>query len=120
LQFVPVAQARLVNTLKKLGIKTALTAGRTESFATLGHRGVPTSGVAAVLLYGMVVKAVANTTTTLWADGAVMPTIRQLSPRAARPSGDMVAVQPGASGRVAVRSQAGTTDLVVDVAGYFR
>jgi hypothetical protein len=58
--------------------------------------------------------------TTLWPDGAERPTIRQLSPRVARPSGDMMVVRPGATGRVAVRNQRGTTDLVVDVAGYFR
>lgn len=58
--------------------------------------------------------------TTLWPDGTTRPTIRQLSPRVARPSGDLVAVRPGASGRVAVRNQSGTTDLVVTVAGYLR
>jgi hypothetical protein len=120
LQFVPVRQARLVNTLTKTGITHALAAGVTETFASAGRGGVPASGVAALLLYGMAVKPVANTTTTLWTDGLVLPSVRQLSPRTARPSGDMLTVRPSATGRVAVRNQSGTTDLVVDVAGYFR
>jgi hypothetical protein len=120
LQFVPVRQARLVNTLKKTGIAHRLTAGVTETFASVGRGGVPATGVGALLLYGMAVKPAVNTSTTLWTDGLALPGVRQLSPRTARPTGDMLAVRPGATGRVAVRNQAGTSDLVVDVAGYFR
>ncbi|MGZ4589162.1 MAG: hypothetical protein ACXV2I_00020 [Actinomycetes bacterium] len=120
MQFVPLAQNRLVNTQKRVGLAGALAQGVTASFAAVGVRGVPATGVGAVLLYGMAVKSGANTVTTLWPEGTNRPTVRQISPRVARPSGDMVAVRPGATGRVAVRNQRGTTDLVVDVAGYFR
>lgn len=120
MQFVPLAQGRLVNTVKREGLAGSLTQGLTATFASVGVRGVPATGVGAVLLYGMAVRSQANTVTTLWPDGAERPTIRQLSPRVARPSGDMMVVRPGATGRVAVRNQRGTTDLVVDVAGYFR
>jgi hypothetical protein len=120
LQFVALAQGRLVNTQKRVGISRPLAQQVTASFAAVGLRGVPATGVGAVLLNGMAVRTAANTVTTLWPDGTAIPAFRQISPRVARPSGDMLAVRPGASGRVAVRNNRGTTDLVVSVAGYFR
>jgi hypothetical protein len=118
--FVPLRQARLVDTRENLGVTGTMTAGRTAAFQVLGKGRVPLTDVAAVLLQGMAVNPSASTTSTIWADGAAAPSVTQLSPQAARPGADMFVVQPGADGKVAVRNGAGTTDMTFDVTGYFR
>lgn len=120
LQLVPVTQGRLVSTAKNVGITGAMTSRRTATFTAVGTRGVPSTGVGAVLLYAVAGPGDANTYTTMWPEGTARPAVRLLSPRAGGRGADLVSVAPGATGLVAVRNAAGTSDLVVDVAGYFR
>ncbi len=118
-RLVPLRQTRLVDTRTDVGINGALTSGRTATFAVLGKAGIPSSGVAGVLLTGLALNATRNTTTTLWPAGSYRPGIRQMSPLQARPSGDLMVVRPGTSGQLSVRNALGTTDLTVDAVGYF-
>lgn len=119
LQYLPLPPARLVRTATDVGITGPLTAGRVASFPVTGRRGVPATGAAAVLLSAMA-SASADTSLAVWTDGRALPGTRPLRPRAGRPAADALAVVPSAAGLVAARSTAGTTQLVVDVAGYFR
>jgi hypothetical protein len=118
--FVPLRQARLVDTRADVGLTGAMTAGRTAAFPALGVAKVPSTDVAAVVINGMALNPTASTTNTLWAEGASRPAVTQLRPQTATPGGDMFVVSPGAGGMVAVHNRAGTTDMTFDVGGYFR
>jgi RHS repeat-associated protein len=117
--FVPLSPARIVNSSTGLGVADGLGAGETDSFSPLGVGGIPASGVSAVALNVQSGAPTADSYLTVWPDGETRPALSSLEFPAGVAVSQLVQVKLGANGRVAVRNSAGSTQLYVDVAGYY-
>ncbi len=84
-----------------------------------GLGGVPATGVTAVVLNVTAVSPSAGTYVTAWPTGETRPPASNLNvpPGDVRPN--LVIVKVGAGGKVSFYNDAGTTDLIADVAGYY-
>ena len=118
--FTPVVPARLLDTRDGTGTpQGALCAGMSLTLQVTGRGGVPTSGVAAVVLNLTATNPTAATYVTVWPDGSVRPTVSNLNPAAHQTIANRVIVKLGTGGRVDFYDAAGHTDLIADVSGWF-
>lgn len=126
--FVGVVPARLWETRQSNGLLTVdgesqgtgrLGAGATYSLRVTGRAGVPASGVAAVALNVTAVDPSAPSFLTVYRSGAPRPLSSNLNLAPGRTLPNMAIVPVSADGRVDVYNHAGTTDVVVDVLGWF-
>jgi hypothetical protein len=85
----------------------------------LGAGGVPPSGVSAVVLNLTATRPTTKTFLTVWPAGQPRPDASSLNVVAGQSRPNLVIAQVGADGRVAVFNEAGTTDVLVDVLGWF-
>jgi hypothetical protein len=113
---------RSVDTRSGLGARRGkLGAGASLAIALTDRVGIPATNVAAI---AMTVTAVAPASTggvTTWADGYEQPGTRSMSYVAGQNTSVLVIAPVGPDGRVAFYNwSSGSTDLVVDVLGYFR
>lgn len=126
--FVPVAPARVLET--RPGVTNGTTdgvsngTGRVAPDTTLplqisGRAGVPPTGAGAVALNVTAVDPSAPSFVTVSPAGAPRPTASNLNLAPGRTLPSMVIVPLPADGRVELYHFAGTTDLVVDVLGWF-
>ena len=81
-----------------------------------GVGGVPATGVTAVVLNVTAVGASAGTYVTAWPTGETQPLASNLNLPPGRHSPNLVKV--GAAGKVSFYNDAGTVDLIADVAGW--
>jgi Arylsulfotransferase (ASST) len=118
--FVPVAPARVLDTRSGTGApKAAVGANATVHLQVLGRGGVPAAGVSAVVLNVTVTRPSRAGVITAWPDGSTRPTASNLNFVPGQTVPNLVVVQVGANGKVALRNtSAGSTHLVADVAGY--
>ncbi len=118
-RFVPVTPARVMNTSTGFGIRRgAVPAHRTVTFAVAGRGGVPSTGVAAVLLDVSAVGPSRAGFVTAFPAGAIRPRAQTADFTAGRSATGLVAV-PAGRGRVAVyNGSPGTVNLTADVVGY--
>jgi len=87
---------------------------------TISNRGgVPSSGVGAVALNVTATAPSATSYVTVWPAGAAQPNASNLNLRAGVTTPNMVIVALGAGGQISLFNEAGTTDLIVDVLGWF-
>ena len=78
---------------------------------------VPTDSLAVVNFTG--VGATAPTHLTMWPSGQARPETSNLNLVAGSATANLAMVQPGVGGKVTVANHAGSTDLVVDLLGWF-
>ena len=83
-----------------------------------GVGGVPATGVTAVVLNVTAVGASAGTYVTAWPTGEAQPLASNLNlpPGDTRPN--LVIVKVGPGGKVSFYNDAGTVDLIADIAGW--
>jgi uncharacterized protein (DUF1501 family) len=93
--------------------------GAQVEVAVLGVGGVPASGVTSVAVNVVSVAATEPTTMTVWPSGGVKPNVANVRSLANRAVPNLVIVQVGANGRITIANEKGSTNLVVDVAGYY-
>ena len=114
---------RIVDTVTGTGgSATPFSAGQVRTYNVLGTGGIPVSGVGAVLIDVAVpsTTSTAGTNITVWKSGDIKPSTANLRVTTDTvPRSNTVAVAVGADGAIAVASSAGTTDLNIDVQGYF-
>jgi hypothetical protein len=116
---VPLPPARLVDSRIGQGLAGRLAAQATSAVRVNGVGGVPSSGVAAVLLTVTVVQPQAVGHLTVWPSGTVRPDTSNVNFQAGQDIATTVLVAIGGDGRVDVFSgTTGDLDLVVDVSGY--
>lgn len=100
------------------GAGQALGPGASMAVQVAGVAGVPTTASAVVLNV-----TVTDTTglgyLTVWPDGATRPTASVLNWTPGKTVADLVTVGVPADGQVDVYNSAGTTDVIVDVEGYY-
>jgi alpha-tubulin suppressor-like RCC1 family protein len=84
-----------------------------------GRGGVPATGVGAVVLNVTAANSTASSFITAWPTGATMPNASNLNfvPGSIVPN--LVTVPTGTNGQVSFHNQSGSTDLIVDVEGWF-
>jgi hypothetical protein len=84
-----------------------------------GRGGVPSAGVAAVVLNVTATNATAPSFVTVWPAGAPRAPTSNLNVVVGRAVPNLVVAKVGDGGRVALYNDAGAVDLIADVAGWF-
>ncbi len=120
--------ARLLETRLGAGLVTidgqfqgvgALNADRTFDLSVLGRGGVPATGVGAVALNVTVTEPTLGSFLTVFPAGQLRPTASNLNMSTGKTVSNMVIVPVGVNGRISIYNLAGTTQVVVDVLGWF-
>jgi RHS repeat-associated protein len=115
--FTPLTPARLLDT--RLGGGPVGPGGQLN-LTVLGAGGVPSSGVSAVVVNVTATNATAPTFITVWPTSATRPTnASNLNVVAGQTIPNLVMVGVGTSGNISFYNNAGSTDLIADVVGYF-
>ncbi len=119
--FHAVPPARLLDTRNSAGLPNAgsrLGAGTVLNIAVTNFDGVP-AGASAVVLNVTAVNPVGNGFVTAWPMGMPVPATSNLNltPGVIKPN--LVTVKVGANGQVSLYNQSGSTDLVVDIDGWY-
>ena len=115
----PLDPVRLLDTRSGLGAAKAPVYGASSvSVQVAGRGGVPSSGVAAVVLNVTAVGPSAGGFVTAWPSGTTRPTASNLNYLAGRVIANQAIVRPGSDGKVTLYTSA-TTHLLVDVLGYY-
>lgn len=113
--FTPVSPARVLDTRAS----GAVGARASVDLTVLGRGGVPSSGVTAVVLNVTATRPSARTYITVWPTGSARPDASNLNVVAGQSRPNLVIARVGADGRVSLYNDAGTTDLLADVVGWF-
>ena len=114
--FHPRTPTRIADTRIGLGAPGPLGAGQSASIAAPS---VVDSTTGALALNVTAVAPTASTFVTLWPSGVKMPTISTLNPAANQTVANAAIVTLGDARKFSVFNQAGTTNIVVDVAGTY-
>ncbi|MGE0304812.1 MAG: RCC1 domain-containing protein [Acidimicrobiia bacterium] len=85
----------------------------------LGRGGVPSTGVSAVAVNVTVTKPTAGSVLTVWPTGSAMPGASNLNFSVGQTTPNLVVAKIGTGGRISIYNLYGTTDVIVDVAGFF-
>jgi hypothetical protein len=114
-RFAPVLPTRILDTrsTQQLGPNLALT------LAIAGNGPAPNAGVLAVVLNVTVAGPTAPSYLTAWPDGEFRPLASDLNFRAGATIPNMVVVKVGSDGKIDLYNAAGSTDVVVDVMGWY-
>ncbi len=120
--YVPLTPARIADTRLNSGEPYSgdtLGPGATLDIQVTGMGGVPSSGVAAVLMNVTVTDTTAASYLTVYPQGQSQPLASNLNWVAGDTVANRVVVPVGPTGQIAVFNQFGQADVVVDVDGYF-
>ena len=113
-----ITPARLVDTRTGVGASRSQVNGRTEiSVQVAGRGGLPSTGVSSAVLNVTAVKARSAGYLLVYPSGSSRPTASNVNYRRGQTVANQVVSKVGTDGRVKVYSS-GTTDVLVDVAGY--
>lgn len=116
--YYPLAPKRLMDTRSGLGApKAKIGPGKKVDLQVTGRGGVPSSGVGSVVLNVTVVGPTAGSFLTLYPAGESRPTASSINFAKSWLGSNSVTVKVGSGGKVSVYNHAGSTDVVVDVAG---
>jgi hypothetical protein len=114
----PLTPSRLLDTRSGLGGSTTLGAGQTLNLSVLNQGGVPASGVEAVVLNVTATNATSGGYLAVYpAGGSAQSSSVNFGRGQTVPN--RVIVSAGASGQISVYNAAGSTDVIVDVGGWF-
>ncbi len=118
--YTPVSPLRVLDTRNGTGGYDApVGPGGTISLQVTGADGVPASGVTAVVLNVTATDTTASSYVTVYPDGTTRPLASNLNFTAGDTIPNLVTVPVGADGKVDFYNNAGSTDLVADLAGYY-
>jgi alpha-tubulin suppressor-like RCC1 family protein len=117
--YAPLSPARVLDTRFGPGTTGPIGPGQTRNVTVAGVGGVPATGVTAVVLNVTAVGATASTYVTAWPTGEARPLASNLNVPPGDTRANLVIVKVGASGQVSFSNDAGTIDLLADVAGYY-
>ncbi|MGE0726686.1 MAG: hypothetical protein AB7O92_25265 [Acidimicrobiia bacterium] len=114
-EFYPMTPKRLLDTRDSAPLGPG---GSTNLQVAGGSSGVPANAIAVVLNVTGVVPSQA-TFLTVYPTGSAKPTVSNLNPAAGDIVPNLTTVKVGTSGNVTLYNEAGTTNAVVDVMGYY-
>ena len=95
------------------------TDGETRDLPVLGRGSVPSTGVGAVAVNVTAINPSATGFLTVFPTGSTRPTASNLNTAAGRTLPNMVIVPVGADGKISIFHFGGTTQLAVDILGWF-
>ena len=114
--YVPVPQSRVLDT--RAG--AAVPGGGARTVAITGHNGIPASGVGTVALTVVALDHTNAGYLTVYSDGTTRPAVPSVTFSAGYTRDNHVLSRPGADGSVVIfNGSSATTDVIVDVSGYF-
>lgn len=118
-EFTPLSPTRILDTRSGVGgIKVPV--GQTPvSVQIAGQGGIPSTGVKTVVMNVTVVGQSANSFLTVWPSGLARPNISNINYSAGKVISNQATVRIGSDGKVLLASGSGTTNVVLDVAGYY-
>jgi hypothetical protein len=124
--FTPTAPARILdtragqNTVDGRYVATgAIGAGQSMKIAILGRNGLPTAGVDSVSLNVTAVTPAAYGHLTVYPTGTSVPNASNLNFYAGTVVANAVIAKVGADGSISVFNSAGSTDVVIDITGWY-
>lgn len=119
-QYHPLNPVRIMDTRDGTGGVPVARLGANGSMNAqiTGQGGVPSTGVAAVVLNVTVTNATAGSYLTVWPTGIPRPLASNLNFVAGQSVPNLVEVAVGLNGQVSIYNAYGTTDVIFDVAGY--
>jgi hypothetical protein len=119
--FNPLTSARLLDT--RTGGVSSLGPGGVLSVQVAGQKGVPAMSAAiaptAVVLNVTVTNPTSDGYLTVWPDGALRPLASDLNFGKGQTRANLVVVKVGADGKVDLFNLAGSTDVVIDLVGWY-
>jgi len=118
--YVPVDGARVYDTrVGTNGVSGPLGPAQSEAFPMAGLGGVPASGVTSVAVDVTTVAPTAQGFLTVYADGSALPAVSNTSVVAGEIKTTFVVARLGTDGAMRIYNNAGSTQVVVDVVGYY-
>jgi Domain of unknown function (DUF1906)/Fibronectin type III domain len=118
--FFPVVPARILDTRIGIGAPAApIPSAGTITVPVTGRGGVPSSGVAAVVLHVTATNATLPTFLTLWPAGFGRPGTSNVNSLPGQNAPNLVVSLVGAGGAVSIWNAQGATDAVADVVGWY-
>jgi hypothetical protein len=119
-QFHPLTPARILDTRTGVGgVLGKVGPGGTITVDVTGPGGVPTVGVASVVLNVAVTQPTASGFLTVYPSGSSRPTASNLNFVAGQTVPNLVVAKVGADGKVKVFNSSGSTHVIFDVAGWY-
>jgi parallel beta-helix repeat protein len=119
-RYLPVVPARILDTRTGAGAPAAQLGPESSlDLQVTGQGGVPTTGVSAVVLNVTVTEVTATSFLTVWPTGLTRPVASNVNYTAGQTVPNLVVAKVGANGRVSFYNNAGSADVVVDVAGWY-
>ncbi|MEZ5144322.1 MAG: S8 family serine peptidase [Acidimicrobiales bacterium] len=115
---VSVRPARVLDTRTGVGGTSGPVGTTSFDLALAGRGGVPSTGVTAVVLNLTATETAASSHFTVWPAGQPQPTASNVNFVAGQTVANLVVVKLGAGGAVSIANNAGTTQVVADVAGW--
>lgn len=120
--YVPITPTRVVDTRSGSGLSSAgmtLGADGALSFTATGAGNGPSTGVTAVLMNVTVTNTTAASYLTAYPEGATQPLASNLNWVSGETVANRVVVPVSSTGRVTLYNSTGSTDVIVDINGYF-
>jgi len=112
--------SRILDTRIGLGAPQAkLGTSSTISLQVAGQGGVPATGVTSVILNATATEPTAESFLTVWPEGISRPLVSNLNYLAGQTVPNLATVKMGAGGKVDLYNNSGSTDVVVDVFGWY-
>jgi uncharacterized protein YkwD len=115
-RYHPVTPSRILDTRSGAA---PLGPGATMDLQVAGQGGVPSTGVAAVVLNVAVTNPTSSSYLTVFPAASPMPTASNLNYGAAQTVPNLVTVKVGSGGRVSLFNAVGNVDVIADVAGWY-
>ncbi len=104
-----------------IGVPAAGAVGQGQSInlTVTGVGGVPATGVGSVVLNVTASEGTADTFVTVFPTGGTLPTASNINPARGSTAPNLVIARVGANGQVTLYNNAGDTQLIADVLGWF-
>jgi hypothetical protein len=119
-ELTPLTPARLLDTRTSTGGHPGkLGPGQSFDLQVTGQGGVPGAGVSAVVLNVTATDPTAASYLSVWPTGTPRPTVSNVNYAAGATVPNLVTVKVGTGGRVTIVNDAGQTNVVVDVVGFY-
>ncbi|WP_189887265.1 FlgD immunoglobulin-like domain containing protein [Streptomyces xantholiticus] len=117
--YEPVTPTRSMDTRTGLGVpKAKVGAGQTVTLQVTGRSGIPASGVTAVVMNVTATTVTGTTYVSVYPNGTQRTSASNLNVTAGETRPNLVVV-PVVNGKVSFYNNAGSVNLIADVAGYF-
>jgi hypothetical protein len=116
----PLSPTRILDTRNGMGgYSHEVGPGQSIAVQATGVGGVPSTGVSAVVLNVTVTNSNAGSYLTVYPNGSSVPTASNLNFGPGQTVPNLVVVKVGSGGTVNVYNAVGSTDVIVDVAGWY-